>query len=217
MSIWTRSRPMWCTLGSTRIMTWISECGGLMTLLQPSHPLCYQGSSAVFGSLGGQRYPEGLLLPRQYRACGVPAELPLGQMHQVLHASVGLHFMCERPKWRLRGTSCMSREGLTLTKPSLGLTQRMQLLLSYQMTTRLAFPLICLRLSLHRKLNWPGARSNPWWTGVHAHLLQRSRLQKKRRRVCLLMKPFYPKGCWRKTSSPRDMKSLPRIMTGSSA
>ena len=22
-------------------MTWISECGGLMTLLQPSHPLCY--------------------------------------------------------------------------------------------------------------------------------------------------------------------------------
>ena len=36
------------------------QCGGLMTLLQPSHPLCYQGSSAVFGSLGGQRYPEGL-------------------------------------------------------------------------------------------------------------------------------------------------------------
>ena len=31
---------MWCTLGSTRSMTWISECGGLMTLLQPSRPLC---------------------------------------------------------------------------------------------------------------------------------------------------------------------------------
>ena len=23
--------PMWCTLGSTRTMTWISKCGGLMT------------------------------------------------------------------------------------------------------------------------------------------------------------------------------------------
>ena len=23
--------PMWCTLGSTRTMTWIYECGGLMT------------------------------------------------------------------------------------------------------------------------------------------------------------------------------------------
>ena len=72
MSIWTRSHPIWCTLGSTRTMTWISDCGGLMTLLQPSHPLCYQGSSAVFVSLGGQRYPEGLLLPRWKRACGVP-------------------------------------------------------------------------------------------------------------------------------------------------
>ena len=25
--------PMWCILGSTRTMTWISECRGLMTLL----------------------------------------------------------------------------------------------------------------------------------------------------------------------------------------
>ena len=46
---------MWCTLGSTRTITWISECRGLMTLLQPSRPLCYQGSSAAFVSLGGQR------------------------------------------------------------------------------------------------------------------------------------------------------------------
>ena len=67
------------------------------------------------------------------------------------------------------------------------------------------------------KLNRPGARSDPWRTGVHAHLLQRSGLQKKRRRVCLLVKPFYPEGCRRKTSSPRDMKSLPQIMTGSRA
>ena len=56
---------MWCTLGSTRTITWISECGGLMTLLQPSHPLCYQGSSAAFVLPGGQRYPKGLHLPRQ--------------------------------------------------------------------------------------------------------------------------------------------------------
>ena len=135
--------------GSTRTMTWISECRGLMTLLQLSHPLCYQGSSAVFGSSGDQRYPEGLLLPRWKRACGVPAELPLGQMHQVPHTSVGLHLMCEQPRWKPKGTSCTSREGSTLTKPSPGLTQRMQLPLSYQMTMRLASPLIHLRLSLH--------------------------------------------------------------------
>ena len=110
------------------------------------------------------------------------------------------------------GTSCTSREGLTLTKPS----RRMQLLLSYQMMTRLASPFIHLRLSLHQKLNQPGTRSDPWRTGVHAHLLQRSGLQKKRRRVRLLVKQFYPEGCWRKTSSPRDMKPLPLITTGSS-
>ena len=188
MSIWNRSRPTWCTLGSTRTMTWISKCGGLMTLLQPSHPLCYQGSSAVFVSLGGQKYPEGLLLPRWKRACGVPVELPQGQMHQAPHTLVGLHPLHERPK----RTSLASREGSTLTKPSLGLTRRMQLLSSYPMMTRLTSPLICLRLSPHQKLNQPGTRSDPWRTGVHAHLLQRSGLQKKRRRVRLLMKQFYP-------------------------
>ena len=85
----TRSCPMWCTLGSTRTMAWISKCGGLMTLLQPSHPLCYQGSSAVFISLGGQRYPKGLLLPRQKRACGVAAKLLLGQTYQAPHTLAG--------------------------------------------------------------------------------------------------------------------------------
>ena len=163
-----------------------------MTLLQPSHPLCYQGLSAIFISLGGQRYPEDLTLPRQKRASGVAAELLPGQMHQAPHASVGRHLMCEWLKWRLKGTSCASRDGSTLTKPSLGLTRRMQLLLSYQMTMRLTSPLICLRLSLHQKLNQPGTRSDPWRTGVHTHLLQRSGLQKKRRRVRLLMKQFYP-------------------------
>ena len=209
MSIRTRSRPMWCTLCSTRTMTWISACGGLMTLLQPSHPLCYEGLSAVFVSLGGQRYPEGLLLQRLKRACGVAAELPLGQMYQAPHALVG--------PWRPKETNRTSREGSALKQPSLGLTQRMQLLSSYQMTTRLASLLICLRSSLHRKLSWPGARSDPWRTGVHAHLLQRNRPQKKRRGVHLLMKPFSHEGCRRKTSSPRDMKSLPPIMTGSRA
>ena len=89
-----------------------------MTLLQPSHPLCYQGSSAIFVSLGGQRYPADLPLPRWKRACGVTAELPLGQMHQAPHALVGWYLMCERLKWRPKGTSCASREGSTLTKPS---------------------------------------------------------------------------------------------------
>ena len=162
---------MWCTLGSTWTMTWISECRGLMTLLQPSHPPCYQGSSAVFISLGGQRYPEGLLLPRWKRACGVPVELPMGQMHQAPHALADLHLLCEQPKWRRKGTSWVSREGLTLTKPFLGLTRRMPLLLSYQMMMRLTSSLIHLRLSPHQKLNQPGTRSDPWRMGVHAHLL----------------------------------------------
>ena len=65
------------------------QCRGLMTLLQPSCPLCYQGSSAVSASLGGQRYPKSLHLPRWKRACGVVAELLLGQMHQAPHTSVG--------------------------------------------------------------------------------------------------------------------------------
>ena len=123
----------------------------------------------------------------------------------------------EEGPWRPKETNHLSREGSILTRPSLHLTQRMQLPSSYQMTTRPASPLICLRPSLHRKLSWPGARSDPWRTGVHPHLLQRSELQKKRRRVCLLVKQFSPEGCQRKTSSPRDMKFLPWIMTGSRA
>ena len=35
-------------------------------------------------------------------------------------------------------------------------------------------PLICPRLPLHQMVNQPGTRSDPWRTGVHAHLLQRS-------------------------------------------
>ena len=69
-----------------------------MTLLQPSHPLCYQDSSAVFVLLGGQRYPKGLLLPRWNRACGVTVGLLLGQMYQAPHALVG--------PWRLKETNC---------------------------------------------------------------------------------------------------------------
>ena len=149
----------------------------------------------MFVSLGGQRYPEGLPLPRSKRACGVPAELPLGQMHQAPHASAGLHVVCGQPE----GTSCTSRERSILTRPSLCSTRRRWRLSSYWMTP----PLIRLRLSLHQKLSWPGARSDPWRTGVHAHLLQRSGLQKKRKRVRLLMKPFYPEGCQRKDILPK--------------
>ena len=157
-----------------------------MTLLQPSHPLCYQGSSAVFISLGGQRYPKGLLLPRWKRACGVAEKLLLGQMYQAPHASAG--------PWRPKETNHSSREGSILMQPFLRLTQRMQLPSSYQMTMRLASPLIGLRPSLHQNLSWPGARSDPRRTGVHAHLLQRSEPQKKRMRVCLLVKQFSPRG-----------------------
>ena len=115
------------------------------------------------------------------------------------------------------GNKPFEQGGSILMQPSLCLTQRMQLASSYQMTTRPASLLIGLRPSLLQKLSWLGARSNPWRTGVHAHLLQRSEPQKKRRRVCLLMKQFSPEGCRRKTSSRRNMKSLPQITTGSRA
>ena len=156
---------------------------------------------------GGQRYPKGLHLPRWKRACGVAAELLLGQMYQAPHTSTG--------PWRQKETNHWSRGESILTQPSLHLAQRMQLLSSYQMMTRLASLLVGLRPSLHQKLSWPGARSDPQRTGVHACLLRRREPQKKRRRVCLLVKQLSPEACQRKTSSPRDMKSLPQIMTGS--
>ena len=154
---------MWCTLGSTRTITWISECRGLMTLIQPSRPLCYEGSSAASASLGGQRYPKGLHLSRQKRACGVVAELLLGQMYQAPHTSAG--------PWRQKEKNCWSRGELISMQPSLHLPQRMQLLSSYQMMTRLASLLVGLRPSLHQKLSWLGARSDPQRTGVHARFL----------------------------------------------
>ena len=166
---------------------------------------------------GRPEVPRGPASPKMEEGLWGPSGAPAGPDYQAPHALAGLHLMGKRPKWRPKGTSCMSREGSTLTKPSLGLTRRMQLLSSYQMMTRLASQLICHRLSLHQKLSWLGARSDLWRTGVHTHLLQRSRLQKKRKRVHLLVKPFYPEGCRRKTSSPRDMKSLPWITTGSRA
>ena len=116
-----------------------------------------------------------------------------------------------------KGNKPFEQGGSISTQPSLHLTQRTQLPSSYQMMMRLASLLIGLRPSLHQKLSWLGTRSDPRRTGVHAHLLQRREPQKKRRRVCLLMKQFSPEGCQRKTSSPRDMKSLPPITTGSRA
>ena len=154
---------MGCTLGSTRTITWISKCGGLLTLLQPSCPLCYQGSSAVSALLGGQRYPKGLHLPRQKRAYGVVVELLLGQMYQAPHTSADL--------WRQKETDHWSRGESILMQPSLHLPQRMQLLSSYRMTRRLASLLVGLKPSLHIKLSWLGARSDPQRTGVHARLL----------------------------------------------
>ena len=58
--------------------------------------------------LGRPDVPKGPTSPKM-------EEGPLGQMHQTPHASEGLHLMCERPK----GTSCTSREGSILTRPSL--------------------------------------------------------------------------------------------------
>ena len=67
------------------------------------------------------------------------------------------------------------------------------------------------------KIEVAWATSDPQRTGAHTHLLRRSGLQKKWRRVCLFTKQLSREGCRRKTSSPRDMKFLPRITTGSRA
>ena len=45
-----------------------------MTLLQPSHPLCWQGLPAASISPGGQRYPKGLHLPGLQGHGGAPAQ-----------------------------------------------------------------------------------------------------------------------------------------------
>ena len=64
-------------------------------------------------------------------------------------------------------------QGGILIRPSLGLTQRKWLLLSYWMTMKLTSPLICPRLPLHQKVNQSGTKSDPWRTGVHTHHHQR--------------------------------------------
>ena len=79
----------------------------------------------------------------------------------------------KRVKWRPKRTSHMNREGSILIKPSLGLTQRKWLLLSYKMMMKLTSPLICPRLPLCQKVNQPSARSNHWRTEVNAHHLPR--------------------------------------------
>ena len=104
-------------------------------------------SSVCF--LGRPEVPRGPASPKMEEGLWGFSRAPAGPDAPGPYTSASLHLMCKWPKWRPKGTSCMSREGSTLTKPSLGLTQRMQLLLSYQMMMRLASPLICLRLSLH--------------------------------------------------------------------
>ena len=76
---------------------------------------------------GGQWYPKGLHLPRWKRACGVVEQLLLGQMYQAPHTSVG--------PWRQRETNRWNRGESILMPPSLRLSQRTQLLSSYQMTS----------------------------------------------------------------------------------
>ena len=109
-------------------------------------------------------------------------------------AMVGQYPICKQAKWRPQRTSCMIRERSILIKPSLGLTQRKWPPLSYWMMMKLTFPLICFGLSPRQNVNQPGTRSDPWRTGVHAHPLQRSGQQKKRRGACLPLKQFYPEG-----------------------
>ena len=73
--------------------------------------------------------------------------------------------------WRQRETNHWNRQESISMPPSLRLPRRTQLLSSYQMMRRLASLVVGLRLSLHLKLSWLGATSDPRRTGVHAHLL----------------------------------------------
>ena len=187
MSIQTRSCPMWCTLHSTRTMTWISECGGLITLLQPSHPLCYQGSSAVFVSLGGQRYPKGLLLPRWKRACGVTAELPLGQMYQAPHASTG--------PWRPKETNCTSREGSNLTQPSPGFNPEDAAAVIISDDDETSFPTDTPQAISTLKIELTWSQKQPLEERSPRSSPPKNWATEEKEGVCLLMKPFSPEGC----------------------
>ena len=63
--------------------------------------------------IGRPEVPKGPASPKMEEGLGVPAELPLGQMHHAPHVLAGLHLMCRRPKW----TSCTSRKGSILMLP----------------------------------------------------------------------------------------------------
>ena len=69
------------------------------------------------------------------------------------------------------GNKPLEQGELISMQPSLCLPQRTQLLSSYQIMMRLASLVVGLRPSLHQKLSWLGATSDPQRTGVHAHLL----------------------------------------------
>ena len=72
--------------------------------------------------LGGARGTQRTCLSQDRRGpVGSQWSFLLGQMHQAPHASAGRHLMCERPKWRLKGTSCVSREGIDLAQTLPGL------------------------------------------------------------------------------------------------
>ena len=78
----------------------------------------------------------------------------------------------------------------------------------------LSFLVVTLRPFLLLKSKWLQVTSSHRRTQVHTHLLQRSGPQKKWRRARLLMMYLSQEGQRRKTSSPRDMRSLPPTMNG---
>ena len=111
----------------------------------------------------------------------------------------------ERNRWR-------SRQSISMP-PSQLISPRTQLMSSYWMTRNLASLVIALRPFLLLKSKWLRVTSVHQRTQVHAHLLQRSGPQKKRRARFPMMYPSQ-KGQRRKTSSPGDMRYLPPTMNG---
>ena len=80
-------------------------------------------SSVCF--LGRPEVPRGPASPKMEEGPWGPSGAPAGPDAPGPSCIGGSAPLCKRLKWRPKGTSWASREGSTLTKPSLGLTQRM--------------------------------------------------------------------------------------------
>ena len=171
--------PMGRILGSTRTMNWISNCGGLMTLLQPSHP---------YVSRACQQRPSHWEASGTQRACiSQDRRGPVGSWSSSCSASSTSPSHVGGPV-EIEEDKPLEQEAIDLdvTIPVFTSEDAVAVIISDDEVT--SFPGGWPEAVSTPKLEVTGATSDPRRTRVHAHLLGRSRLQKNQRKVNLLVK-----------------------------